>query len=128
MPGDALVFAVSLLLLLVPSFLMGGVFPLASRLAVRGDDAIAPALGRLYALETLGSSLGGLATGFVFLGALGQARTVALAVVIDLLLAAWLLAKAPRRRGRGRDDAGGADARARAARGRPNPRRCAAPR
>jgi spermidine synthase len=93
LPGDALVFLVSLLLLFVPSFLMGGVFPLVSKLAIRTNDAIAPALGRLYAFETLGSSLGGLATGFVFLGALGQAKTVALAVAINLLLAAWLLAK-----------------------------------
>ncbi len=92
LPGDALVFLVSLLLLFVPSFLMGGVLPLVSRLAIQRDDAIAPALGRLYALETLGSSLGGLVTGFVFLGALGQAKTVALAVAINLLLAAWLLA------------------------------------
>jgi spermidine synthase len=93
LPGDPLVFLVSLLLLIVPSFLMGGVLPLVSKLAIRTDDAIAPAIGRLYALETLGSSLGGLATGFVFLGALGQAKTVALAVAINLLLAAWLLAR-----------------------------------
>lgn len=90
-PGAGLVFVLSLLLLFVPSFLMGGVFPLASRLAIRRDDAIAPAISRLYAVETLGSSLGGLAAGFVFLGLLGQARTLALAVAIDLLLAAWLL-------------------------------------
>lgn len=91
LPGDGAVFVVALLVLMGTTFLMGGVFPLAARLAVRRDDAVAPALGRLYAAETLGSALGGLATGFVFLGGLGQARTFALAVALDLALAAWLL-------------------------------------
>ena len=80
------------LLLGVPSFLMGGLFPLAGRLAAAGRDPLAPALGRLYALETLGSALGGLAAGFVLLGALGQDLTLALAVAVDLALGAWLLA------------------------------------
>ncbi len=82
----------TLFILLAQTFLMGGVFPLASALAVRGEGTIGRSLGRLYALETLGSTLGGLAAGFLLLGALGQRATVGLAVGIDLLLAAWLLA------------------------------------
>ncbi len=80
------------LLLGVPSFLMGGLFPLAARLAAAGRGPLASALGRLYALETLGSALGGLAAGFVLLGALGQDLTLAVAVAVDLALGAWLLA------------------------------------
>ncbi|MDO9172487.1 MAG: fused MFS/spermidine synthase [bacterium] len=79
------------LLLGVPSFLMGGLFPLAGRLAAAGRGPLASALGRLYALETLGSALGGLAAGFVLLGVLGQDLTLALAVAVDLALGAWLL-------------------------------------
>ncbi len=54
-------------------------------------EEIAPALGRLYAIETLGSSIGGLATGFVFLGMLGQMFTIGLAVAINFLLTVWSL-------------------------------------
>ena len=83
---------VAALFLGVPSMLMGGIFPLAGRLAA-GRDPLAPALGRLYALETLGSALGGLAAGFVFLGWLGQHLTLALAATVDLALGVWLLAR-----------------------------------
>lgn len=89
--GPAAAHAGAALLLGVPSFLMGGLFPLAGRLAAAGRGSLAPALGRLYALETLGSALGGLAAGFVLLGALGQNLTLALAVAVDLALGAWLL-------------------------------------
>ncbi|MBK6899586.1 MAG: fused MFS/spermidine synthase [bacterium] len=90
--GSAAAHAGAALLLGVPSFLMGGLFPLAGRLAAAGRGPLAPALGRLYALETLGSALGGLAAGFVLLGALGQDLTLAVAVAVDLGLGAWLLA------------------------------------
>jgi spermidine synthase len=88
---ELIVFGAAGGFLFVPAFLIGGIFPIATGIAVRSDDAIASSLGRLYAVETLGSSVGGLATGFVFLGMLGQMSTVGLAVVIDLILAVWLL-------------------------------------
>lgn len=77
--------------LLAPTLLMGGVFPLLSQLAVRGGGSVAGALGRLYALETLGSALGGLLAGFVLLGMLGQLGAMAAAAAVNLVLAAWAL-------------------------------------
>ena len=91
--SEVIVFAVAAILLFVPAFLMGGIFPLASKLAVKTSESLATTLGRLYAVETLGSTTGGLIAGFVLLGALGQAGTVALAVVTNLCLGAWLLLK-----------------------------------
>lgn len=102
----ALPFAVAIIALLPPTFLMGGIFPVLSRLAVGAEASITASLGRLYAIETLGSALGALAAGFVFLGALGQRGTVALAVVADLALAGWLLV-----RSRHHEDAGAGRAR-----------------
>ncbi|RKX27210.1 MAG: hypothetical protein DRP45_01595 [Candidatus Zixiibacteriota bacterium] len=87
---EVLVFLIATVLLFIPAFLMGGVFPIISKIAIRSDDSIAPSLGRLYALETLGSAVGGLATGFVLLGMLGQMYTVGVAVAINLILAIWL--------------------------------------
>lgn len=81
----------AIVMLLVPTFLMGGVLPLVSKLVVRRGGSVATALGRLYGLETLGSTLGGLLAGFVLLGALGQRGTLFLAAGIDLVLAGWLL-------------------------------------
>ena len=73
---------------------MGGVFPLLSRVAVAGRESIAATLGRLYAVETLGSTAGGLITGFVLLGFLGQQTTVLVAVAVNLVLAAGLFVAA----------------------------------
>jgi len=85
------VFVAAALGLLVPTMLMGGLFPVISQLAARGGGSVAGVLGRLYAADTLGSALGGLLTGYVLLGALGQRATLAVAVIMNVGLAIWLV-------------------------------------
>ena len=87
---EFLVFLLAVVLLFIPAFLMGGVFPLVSKLAVSSDETMAGVLGRLYAVETFGSTVGGLLTGFVLLGSLGQMKTIMMAAVVNLVLALWL--------------------------------------
>nr|MEE4266431.1 fused MFS/spermidine synthase [Candidatus Krumholzibacteria bacterium] len=89
--SDVLMYLLAGVLLVLPAFLMGGVFPVASRLAAEGGRPITTALGHLYASETLGSALGGLATGFVLLGAVGQKGTILLAVGINAVTGIWAL-------------------------------------
>ncbi|RLD73678.1 MAG: hypothetical protein DRI87_03295 [Bacteroidetes bacterium] len=88
---DSVIFLIALLLLSGSAFLMGGVIPLVSKIVIRSREHFSSNLGRIYAFETLGSTLGGLAAGFLLLGILGQRNTVFLAVFINILLAAWLL-------------------------------------
>ena len=88
---EVLVFGVAACIMFVPAFLMGGLFPLLSKIVIKSETSIAPSLGRLYAIETLGSTAGGLITGFVLLGSLGQRNTILLAVAINLALAVWVL-------------------------------------
>lgn len=83
--------AAAVVALAAPSFLMGGMLPLATRLIVASDREIARATSRVYALDTLGSALGGLATGFVLNRFLGQIQSVALAAAALLAVAAALL-------------------------------------
>jgi len=89
--SDGLVFALALLILSGSAFLMGGVIPLVSKIVIRNSDLFSSNLGRIYAFETLGSTLGGLSAGFLLLGNLGQRNTVFLAVTINIALALWLL-------------------------------------
>src|SRR5206468_503767 len=56
-------------ILLVPCLLLGAAFPLATRLLQRGAGG--PATGAAYAVNTLGTIAGSLATGFVLLPAIG---------------------------------------------------------
>lgn len=85
------VFLAAALGLLVPTMLMGGMYPLISQVVARGGGSVAGTLGRLYAADTLGSTLGGLLTGYVLLGALGQRATLAVAVILNVVLAIWLV-------------------------------------
>jgi len=86
------VFVCAGLLLFVPAFLMGGIFPLLSKVVCDADGSLATSLGRLYAWETLGSTFGGLITGFLLLGSLGQRDTVLLAVLVNVALGIWMFA------------------------------------
>lgn len=84
---DFLFFATVFVLFFIPTFFMGGLIPLASKLLIAQNKQVASRLGKIYALETLGSTLGGLLTGFVLLGTLGQTQTLIFAVTINFLTA-----------------------------------------
>ena len=88
--GDRLVFACAAIFLFAPAFVMSGVFPLGCKLALRRGGDVGSSLGRLYALETFGSTVGALAAGFFLLGTFGQRDTLFLAVLINLILAGAL--------------------------------------
>ena len=90
---QSLHFSLAALLLLLQSLLMGGLFPLLSGLAVGQRKDTGQLLGRLYALESLGSALGALLCAFVLLGTLGQQNTILLAVGLNLLLASLLVTR-----------------------------------
>lgn len=85
-----LVYIISLLLLLLPAFFMGGILPVASAMIIRDDAEVSILIGRIYALETIGSTLGGLAAGFLLIGTFGQQITILIAVVINFALAVYI--------------------------------------
>ncbi|MFH1121530.1 MAG: fused MFS/spermidine synthase [Bacteroidota bacterium] len=85
------VYMLATLLLFTPAFFMGGILPVAGNLIIRSDTGLASLLGKIYAWETLGSTLGGLATGIVLVGTLGQRMTIFMAVLINLAIAIYFL-------------------------------------
>lgn len=93
--ADRLITPLSLALLFVPAFFMGGILPVASGLIIRSDQGLAGSIGKIYAWETIGSAVGGLATGFVLIRALGQQNTVIAAITLNLLPALILLLSRP---------------------------------
>jgi spermidine synthase len=90
---DFLVYFLSAFSLMASTFFMGGILPIVSKMLILSNDQISSGIGRIYAFETLGSTIGGILAGFLFLGKIGQQNTIILAVVINLLLAAYLLVK-----------------------------------
>ena len=89
------------LLLLVPSFLMGGTLPVLSRHVVRETRDLAGGVGALYGLNTAGAAAGCLITGFFLVEHLGVRGSIAAGAALNLLLAAAFLALRAAHRGRG---------------------------
>ena len=87
--------------LLVPTTLIGISLPLASELTIQHVSVLGRRLGRLYALNTLGGTLGSLTAGFVLVPYLGTQASLTLIVVLNLLLFLVVVASQPSLRGDG---------------------------
>jgi spermidine synthase len=74
-------------LLLPPTILMGGTFPILVRFFVRHRAEVGRSAGLLYFLNTLGATFGTLAAGFYFIEHLGLERSNLVAVGINFFVA-----------------------------------------
>jgi spermidine synthase len=77
-------FVVCLLLMLLPTTLMGASLPVLGRFMVAAREYVGRDLGYLYAVNTIGAALGCLVTGFFLIEALGVSTTHTLAIVLNL--------------------------------------------
>ncbi|MDH3998768.1 MAG: fused MFS/spermidine synthase, partial [Desulfuromonadales bacterium] len=86
-------FLFSGMLLLPPAIFMGGTFPIMCRFFARNKSG--GQIGRLYALNTIGATLGAFAAGYVLIPAYGLSRTSFLAIAGNLTVAgiSFLLAR-----------------------------------
>ena len=84
-------FAKTLLVVGLPTFLMGMAFPAAARLCVPDMKRVGGGVGRLYAFNTVGAILGAFAAGFVLIPALGLSRTVLILSALYMLMALIVL-------------------------------------
>ena len=87
------------LVLIIPTFMMGGTLPAAARAVESAEDSPRRHVAVLYAVNTAGGFIGTLATTFYLLERLGNQRSLMLAVVGNSLagLGAVLLSKRFRR-------------------------------
>ena len=76
-------FALSCLMLLVPTTLMGATLPVLSAAVVRKGST---GVTRLYACNLVGAILGTLAAGFVLLPTFGVRATIVIAAVINIIV------------------------------------------
>ncbi len=96
-PGKLLLarFAVSFVLVAIPTTLMGGTFPLMVHLLRARRVDVGRAAGRAYAINTAGAAAGVLGLPFALLPALGVTLSLAAAAAGNLAAAAcaWLYAR-----------------------------------
>ncbi|HXQ71171.1 MAG TPA: fused MFS/spermidine synthase, partial [Pyrinomonadaceae bacterium] len=79
-------FALSSLLLLVPTTLMGATLPVLSAALLRASGRDSNSVTRLYACNLVGAIVGTLAAGFVLLPAFGVRMTIVIAASINILV------------------------------------------
>lgn len=77
----------SILLLIIPTSLIGGTFPVISKYYIQNIRNIKQGTGKLYSVNTLGAVAGVLLTGFFLIEWFGIDWTIYLAVSINLILA-----------------------------------------
>ncbi len=88
--GDLVFFPLTFILLFIPAFFLGGIFPLINRIVITENKTIARRLGSVYAFETMGSTIGGIVAGFILLGTIGQSMTIYTAVSLNLVIALYV--------------------------------------
>jgi predicted membrane-bound spermidine synthase len=85
----------SALIMIVPTLLMGAAVPLVSRIHERNQGAIGASVGRVYAVNTLGTILGALVAGFVLAPLLGTQASIVLVSTIALAVGTAILSLRP---------------------------------
>ena len=94
---QGVLFSVALLLMIVPTSLMGANFPLAVRIFARSKETRGKDAGFIFSINTAGGIVGAFAAGFLILPLLGMEKTGMLASVIYLLIGvAFLLVSVKR--------------------------------
>src|SRR5207253_2393568 len=82
-------FAIAFAIMVVPTFLIGMVFPIAAVLHVRGTGSVGGDLGRVYGALTLGNIVGAVLAALVLLPVAGMQRAILLASAASVASAAW---------------------------------------
>lgn len=80
----------SFVILLVPTFLMGGTLPVLSKFFIRSTEQSGRRVGLLYGVNTLGATVGCFLAGFLFIEALGITKTIQFTAAINIFLAVVL--------------------------------------
>jgi spermidine synthase len=92
MPSPPFRFAIKVLLacllIMPPSFLMGGTVPMMGQALIRHRDAFGRRAAGLYAVNTIGAAFGAFATGFFLVRIMGFTWTCITAICITCAIAA----------------------------------------
>src|SRR4249919_150722 len=79
-------FLTSFLILIVPTFLMGGTLPVLARFFTEAVQEVQRKVGLLYALNTFGAAFGTLAAALFFVPRLGNTRSTLLIAAVNIAI------------------------------------------
>ncbi len=88
-------FVLILLIMMVPTTLMGAAFPLVCRLCVSRSGRLGRSVGSVYAANTVGAIVGTFVCSFILIPRLGTQNAVLVAVASNILIGVALVLTAP---------------------------------
>lgn len=88
-------FARSIIVMIIPTLAMGAIFPLVTRLYIRGLRELGARVGKLYALNTVGGIFGSIVSGFVLVPLFGIQRSIVLLALINVAIAVVVIVLSP---------------------------------
>ncbi|MFH2006336.1 MAG: fused MFS/spermidine synthase [bacterium] len=80
-------FAVCALVVLLPTFFLGMIFPATIAVCAESMTGVGRTVGRVYSVNTLGAIVGSFLGGFALIPALGVQRTMVAMILVNLALA-----------------------------------------
>src|SRR6185369_17762025 len=90
--GNGLVrFFTSFVVLLIPTFLMGGTLPVLARFFTQTVEEVQRKVGLLYALNTFGAAFGTLTAALFFIPQLGNIRSTFLIAALNIAIGAFAI-------------------------------------
>ncbi|HGJ64754.1 TPA: tetratricopeptide repeat protein, partial [bacterium] len=78
-------YALSFLVMIVPTIFMGATFPLVSKIYTNSLGELGKKIGNVYSINTVGSIFGSLLSGFVFIPLIGVQRSIMLMAFFNIL-------------------------------------------
>lgn len=84
-------FVLAFISLIIPTTLMGGTFPVISKIYNNEIKKIGNDIGIVYSADTIGASIGVIAGGFVLLPLWGLSKTAIAAALINIFLGIFIL-------------------------------------
>lgn len=80
-------FVIIFFLMILPTIFMGMTLPILSRIAIRRISDSGETVGRIFAINTLGTVIGSIAAGLILIPNIGIRHTMELALLINILIA-----------------------------------------
>lgn len=85
------IFTASLLVIILPTLIMGAIFPVVNKIILEESNLAGNAVGRIYSANTFGTIFGSLAAGFIFIPLIGVTKSIMVFCFINLFLGLFLL-------------------------------------
>lgn len=88
-------FTLSFIVLIIPTSLIGGTFPIMNRIYAHQTKTIGKDVGIIYSIDTIFAAIGALSAGFILLPAIGISKTIIFAAIINIVAGAYLYTRYP---------------------------------